>query len=305
MKKLDKKEQARLRAMVDEAQQRAQVEADKKQAQIDRGPSWRGWATWEEAQAELAEKARKKREAELTSDRALRIAKRQGAPSAHLMGPPDLLVPASRPSRKLAVPKSKKSVAVEEEILRESTNEPDEDEDESDEDLKVEVVKNISRSKLKRARPSALSSTTDVDDEDRPASKSSSRSSLRRSGISRKTTVSAKQSAELERTDELNVTEDSASEIVVTTRTSLATELTHSNGASLTKSSSKGDVMHATEGAAAEDEDQITVKHAAKASKLPKRTQSMRDRVKQAISNVSSGGMKSLKQSTLNFAKRS
>lgn len=40
-------------------------------------------------------------------------------------------------------------------------------------------------------------------------------------------------------------------------------------------------------------------------SAMPKRTQSVRDRVKQAISSVSSGGMKSLKQSTLNFAKRS
>lgn len=303
IKKLNKKEQARLRKLAEEAQQRAQVEAAKKQAQIARGPSWRGWCLWEEAEAELAEKARKQQEAALTSDRALRMAKRKGDSSANLPAAPSPSVPASqsaRSSRKKATSGRKKII-----LADQNTKDPADDEDESDEDLKTEVVKNLSRSGPKRFQ---LPDRREVDVEHRPASKLSSRPSSRRRGttsIHKKTTVSVEKSMDTQRADEVQSGEDTGSDIVVAAPSSLAVELTSSNGTNLTKISSQGKQKQTTGGATTEEDEQIDGEQAAKTDKLPKHSQSMRDRVKQVLSSVSSGKMKSLKQSTLNFAKRS
>ena len=74
VKKLNVEEQHSMRQMMEEASQRAEVEAAKKQAQA-RG--WKGWAMvdWDE---ERAEKQRQKKELEANSARARRMAKREG-----------------------------------------------------------------------------------------------------------------------------------------------------------------------------------------------------------------------------------
>ncbi|KAI5357570.1 Putative SET domain, AWS domain-containing protein [Septoria linicola] len=302
IKKLAKEEQERLRIVYEEAQKRAQQEARKKQEHDDRGSGWRGWLAVDdpEVKAQLKEEKRLKEEAEKNSSRAQRLAARRGSPSARPRPAPA----APKAARKKAEPKPQKAV-VAEEVSHQNEDDAHAIEEESDEDMKVDVVKNLSRPKHTRTTSTGSKFTENIDLEDRPTSKASSRPASRRSGIIKKTTVSVKTSAEIERTEKLEVmvedtvmTEAAASELP-----SLADELTNSNGANLSKVSSEPDTIPAIE-AMADDEAHLVNELAPKAGKLLKRSNSVRDRVKQAFSSVSSG-TKTFKQSTLNFAKLS
>ncbi|KAF2208237.1 hypothetical protein CERZMDRAFT_101686 [Cercospora zeae-maydis SCOH1-5] len=305
IKKLAKEEQERLRVAAEEAQKRAQQEARKKQEHDDRGSGWRGWLAVDdpEVKAKLKEEKRLKEEAEKNSVRAQRLAARRGEA-------PRPAPPAPKPARKKAEPKRQRTADVEDETKLETTTEAQAIEEESDEDLKVDVVKKLSRPRHIRTTSTGSRFTEDID-MDRPrTAKASSRPSTARSGISKKTTVSVKTLNESERVEMSEVMEEDGSDIAVAARRSFAADLSNSNGASLSKVSSKADAMQATEGATENEEEIILRKKSSKVDKrskaeaAPKRSNSVRDRVKQAFSSVSSG-TKTFRQSTLNFAKLS
>ncbi|GIZ38069.1 hypothetical protein CKM354_000149500 [Cercospora kikuchii] len=306
IKKLAKEEQERLRIVAEEAQKRAQQEARKKQEHDDRGSGWRGWLAVDdpEVKAKLKEEKRLKEEAEKNSVRAQRLAARRG-------DGPRPAVPAPKPARKKAEPKRKKTTEVEEEAMLETATGIQAVEEESDEDLKVDIVKKLSRPKHIRTTSTGSKFTEDIEMEDRPTSKASSRPPTSRSGISKKTTVSVKTSTEVERVEMSEVMEEDGSDIAVATHPSFTAELSNSNGANLSKVSSQADTVQATQGADEnEDEEIVLTKKSSKIEKkskvdaAPKRSNSVRDRVKQAFSSVSSG-TKTFRQSTLSFAKLS
>ena len=104
-KKLAKEEIERKKKAAEEAMNRAQAEAKRKQVQDDRGSSWRGWIAVDDPEVKEKLRAEKKEreEAEKNSSRAKRLA-------ARLSGVP--LAESKPPTPKREVSKRRKSVHV-------------------------------------------------------------------------------------------------------------------------------------------------------------------------------------------------